>query len=99
METVQYASGRRADLYGDVAQRTVLMWHGAQTDARQTMRPLAERVADHGFDVVVVDWDSHADDRGRADLLRSLDSPVGAAPTTTVWYSSVGPWAVSQPPQ
>lgn len=48
------------------------MWHGAQTDARATMRPLAERVADHGHRVVVPDWDSHAADRGFADLLGSL---------------------------
>jgi dienelactone hydrolase len=62
-----------ADLYGDAPQRTVLMWHGAQTDARTSMRPLAQRVAGHGYSVVVPDWDSHADDRGRADLVRSLE--------------------------
>jgi dienelactone hydrolase len=72
-----------ADVYGDASQRTVLMWHGAQTNARATMRPLAERVAGHGFGVAVPDWNSSADDRGRADLLRSLDfarerlNPVG----------------------
>ena len=70
---VEYASGRRADVYGHQSQRTALMWHGAQTDARTTMRPLAERLADCGFGVVVPDWNSHADDRGRADLLRSLE--------------------------
>lgn len=73
VETVEYAPTRLADLFGDVADRTVLMWHGAQTDARGTMRPLAERVAGHGLRVVVADWNSDADDRGRADLLRSLD--------------------------
>jgi dienelactone hydrolase len=73
VETVEYTSGRRADLYGDDAARTVLMWHGAQTDARATMRRLAERVAEHGLGVVVPDWNSHADDSGRADLLRSLE--------------------------
>lgn len=72
METVEYAQGRFADVYGDPAQRTVLMWHGAQTDARATMGPLAERVANHGAGVIVSDWDSHASDRGRADLLGSL---------------------------
>jgi dienelactone hydrolase len=49
------------------------MWHGAQTDARATFGPLAERVADSGFAVYVPDWDSHAGDRGRADLVASLD--------------------------
>jgi dienelactone hydrolase len=47
------------------------MWHGAQTDARVAMRPLAELVAGHGLAVVVPDWNSHADDGGRDDLLQS----------------------------
>lgn len=72
METVEYAQGRFADVYGDPAQRTVLMWHGAQVDARATMRPLADHLAGYGVGVVVADWNSRADDRGRADLLASL---------------------------
>lgn len=72
METVEYAPGRSADVYGDPAQRTVLMWHGAQVDARETMRPLADHLAGYGVGVVVADWNSRADDRGRADLLASL---------------------------
>ncbi|WP_006243503.1 alpha/beta hydrolase [Mycolicibacterium tusciae] len=72
METVEYAQGRFADVYGDPAQRTVLMWHGAQADARGSMRPLADHLAGYGVGVVVADWNSHADDRGRADLLASL---------------------------
>jgi dienelactone hydrolase len=72
METVEYAPGRRADVYGDPAQRAVLMWHGAQPDARATMAPLAERVADQGAGVIVSDWNSRADDRGHSDLLGSL---------------------------
>jgi dienelactone hydrolase len=72
METVEYAPGRRADIYGDPAQRTVLMWHGAQPDARASMRPLADHLAGYGVGVVVADWNSHADDRGRADLVGSL---------------------------
>src|SRR3712207_467308 len=71
MDSVEYSRGRWADVFGDSGQPTVLMWHGAQTDARVTMRPLAERVHEHGLSVVVADWDSHADDGGRADLLRS----------------------------
>jgi dienelactone hydrolase len=72
VQTVEYASGRLVDLFGDPEKPTVLMWHGAQTNARLTMRPLAERVAGHGFAVAVADWDSHAEDGGRADLLQSL---------------------------
>jgi dienelactone hydrolase len=47
------------------------MWHGAQTDARSAMRPLGELVVGHGLTVVVPDWNSHADDAGRDDLLQS----------------------------
>jgi dipeptidyl aminopeptidase/acylaminoacyl peptidase len=72
VQTLEYAPGRMADVYGDPAHPTVMMWHGAQTDARRSMRPLADRLAEHGFAVVVPDWDSHAGDRGRADLLRSV---------------------------
>ncbi|MFI5508315.1 esterase [Mycobacterium sp. NPDC051804] len=73
METVEYAQGRFADVYGDPAQRAVLMWHGAQVDARATMGPLAERVARQAAGVVVADWNSRASDRGHADLMGSLE--------------------------
>src|SRR6478609_1589376 len=72
METVEYAPGRVADVVGDRGRPTVLMWHGAQRDARTTMRPLADRLAGRGCCVVVPDWDSHAEDRGRADLMGSF---------------------------
>jgi pimeloyl-ACP methyl ester carboxylesterase len=72
METVEYAPGRRADVFGDRAQQTVLLWHGKQANARNVVRPLAELVAGHGLRVVAPDWNSHADDGGRADLLRSV---------------------------
>jgi dipeptidyl aminopeptidase/acylaminoacyl peptidase len=68
---VEYAHGRTLDLFDEAAGPTVLMWHGAQTDARSAMRPLAELVAGHGLTVVVPDWNSHADDAGRDDLLQS----------------------------
>ena len=48
------------------------MWHGAQVDARESMRPLADHLAGYGVGAVVADWNSHTDDRGRADLLASL---------------------------
>jgi dipeptidyl aminopeptidase/acylaminoacyl peptidase len=73
VQAVEYAPGRTLDLFGDAAGPTVLMWHGAQSDARSAMRPLAELVAGHGVAVVVPDWNSHADDRGRADLLQSAE--------------------------
>jgi pimeloyl-ACP methyl ester carboxylesterase len=71
METVEYAPGRLADVFGDPAQPSVLVWHGMQSDARAAVRPLAELVAGHGLAVVAPDWDSQADDNGRGDLLRS----------------------------
>lgn len=73
METVEYAPGRLIDLFGEPAQPTVLLWHGTQTDSRAAVRPLAELVAGHGVGVLAPDWNSHADDGGRADLLRSVE--------------------------
>ncbi len=72
MDTLEYAPGRLADLFGDAGQRTVLMWHGQQANARAAMRPLASLVAGHGLRVVVPDWNSHADDGGRKDLSASV---------------------------
>ncbi|MFS0896361.1 alpha/beta fold hydrolase [Mycolicibacterium litorale] len=69
--TREYAPGRSLDLYGDPAAPVVLLWHGMQTDSRTAVRPLAERIAGHGFSVVAPDWDSHAADNGRSDLLAS----------------------------
>ena len=71
MRTVEYAPGRSVDLYGDPSDPTVLLWHGMQTDSRAALRPLAEAIAAHRLAVVVPDWNSHADDGGRADLLGS----------------------------
>jgi dienelactone hydrolase len=92
MQTVEYSPGRGADVYGDRAQPTVLMWHGAQTDSRAAMRPLAERVHGHGWAVVLADWDSHADDAGRSDLLASVRFAFkrAGAPLTVVGWSMGG---------
>lgn len=73
MHTTHYAPGRSADTFGRPSQPTVLLWHGTQTDARSTVRMLAEQLAAHGVGVVAPDWNSHAADGGRADLLRSVD--------------------------
>jgi dienelactone hydrolase len=72
METVEYAPGRLADVFGTSSQPSVLLWHGQQADARSSVRRLAELLGGHGLGVVVPDWNSHADDGGRADLLRSV---------------------------
>jgi dienelactone hydrolase len=72
METVEYAAGRLADVFDKPSQPTVLLWHGQQADARSSVRPLAELLAGHGLGVVVPDWNSYADDGGRADLLQSV---------------------------
>lgn len=71
MTTREYAPGRSADLYGDTGAPVVLLWHGMQTDSRAAVRPLAERVAAHGYEVVAADWNSHAADNGSSDLLAS----------------------------
>ena len=76
MKTVEYAPGRLADVFGDANsgnQPVILLWHGMQADARAAVRPLAVKLAVEGAAVVAPDWNSHADDGGRADLLRSLD--------------------------
>ncbi|PRC48713.1 esterase, partial [Mycobacterium sp. ITM-2017-0098] len=73
MQTQEYAPGRSVDLVGDMSAPTVLLWHGMQTDSRAALRPLAEMLSEHGVGVVVADWNSHADDGGRADLLNSVD--------------------------
>lgn len=72
MQTNEYAPGRLVDVFGEATRPAVLLWHGTQTDARSTMTPFASLIADRGFFVIVPDWDSHADDNGRDDLLRSL---------------------------
>lgn len=71
MDTREYAPGRRIDRYGDPGLPTVLLWHGMQTDSRAAVRPLAERIAGLGRLVLTPDWNSHADDGGRSDLLAS----------------------------
>ncbi|MGW0161316.1 alpha/beta fold hydrolase [Mycobacterium sp. NPDC003323] len=71
MDTVEYTAGRFADLYGGSSATTALLWHGTQTDSRAAVRNLAERIAERGVSVIVPDWDSHAPDGGRSDLLAS----------------------------
>jgi predicted esterase len=72
METVEYAAGRLADVVGRPSQQTVLLWHGQQADARASVRPLVRLLSELGMGVVAPDWNSYADDGGRADLLNSV---------------------------
>ncbi|MBV8929211.1 MAG: esterase, partial [Mycobacteriaceae bacterium] len=94
MQTVEYAPGRLVDLFGDLAGPAALLWHGAQADARAAMRSLAELVASHGLGTAVPDWNSHADDGGRADLLASAhfvtDRLTGADGVVLVGWSLGG---------
>ena len=92
METVEYAHGRLADLYGDPTHPTVLLWHGSQSDARAAVRSLAELLAARGVFVVAPDWNSKGDDGGRADLLRSAHFARGRA-TNSEGFVVVG-WSL-----
>jgi dienelactone hydrolase len=73
VESVDYARGRQADIFGEPGQKTILFWHGAQTDARASVRPLAQLLAAHGLAVIAPDWNSRAPDGGRSDLLGSIE--------------------------
>ena len=73
MRIHEYALGRTLSLYGNFLHPTVLLWHGMQTDSREAVRPLAERLTSHELSVVTPDWNSHAADGGRSDLLRSIE--------------------------
>lgn len=77
MDTVEYAPHRHADVYGSPSDPSLLLWHGTQTDARATVARLAEALERRGFGVVAPDWDSHAPDGGRADLLASVEHARG----------------------
>ena len=50
----------------------MLLWHGRQPDMRSAVAPLAGLIAARGPTVHAADWNSHADDGGRSDLLRSI---------------------------
>lgn len=71
VETVEYAPGRSADVFGMPAPITALLWHGTQTDSRAAVRNLAAALAVREVSVFAPDWDSHAPDGGRSDLLAS----------------------------
>jgi len=71
--TVEYAPNRHADVYGAPSDPPLLLWHGTQTDSRAAVRTLAEELQQRGFGVLAPDWNSHATDRGRSDLLASVD--------------------------
>jgi dienelactone hydrolase len=72
VDTVEYAPGRLADVHRGIRAGHVLLWHGRQPDMRDAVAPLAGFIAARGPTVYAADWNSHADDGGRSDLLRSL---------------------------
>lgn len=93
MDTTEYAPGRAVDVFGAPGRPTVLLWHGMQTDARAAVRPLADMIAGHGPAVLAPDWNSHAADGGRGDLLASAAfarERAGAADTVLVGWSLGG---------
>lgn len=72
VNTVEYAPGRPADIHPGVTDGHVLLWHGRGPNERGVLASFADLIATRGPTVVVADWNSEADDGGRADLLRSL---------------------------
>jgi len=78
-QTFDLAENQAMDLYtlaSGQSEGAVLLWHGSGARERTVMSPLAEQVAALGASVYVPDWSSDAEDRGVADLLRSLDFVV-----------------------
>ncbi|MDQ3157420.1 MAG: alpha/beta fold hydrolase [Actinomycetota bacterium] len=71
-KTLEYAPGRRIDIYGKRSPSTLLLWHGRGPNERDVLAPLATLVAGRGVRVLVPDWDSTSPDGGRSDLLRSV---------------------------
>jgi alpha-beta hydrolase superfamily lysophospholipase len=94
MHTQEYAPGRAVDLFGDPCHPRVLLWHGMQTDARDAVRPLAEQLASHDLSVLTPDWNSHAADGGRSDLLGSVEfarhHAGGSTPLALIGWSLGG---------
>lgn len=93
MDTTEYAPGRAVDVFRGPGRPTVLLWHGMQTDARAAVRPLAELITAYGPAVLAPDWNSHAADGGRADLLASAAfarERAGAADVVLVGWSLGG---------
>jgi dienelactone hydrolase len=72
MESEEYAPGRLADIHAGSGAGHVLLWHGRGPNERGVLTTLAALVAARGPTVLVPDWNSEAEDGGRADLLRSL---------------------------
>src|SRR5215204_215731 len=72
VSTEEYAPGRSIDIHGDGTKGLVLIWHGRGPNERVALSPLATAVAAQDIRVLVADWNSQADDGGRADLLTSM---------------------------
>ncbi len=63
---------RPVAIHGDGDQGIALLWHGRGPHEAYALGRLAETIAAHGLTVLAADWDSRADDHGRADLEASL---------------------------
>lgn len=72
METLEYAPGRLVDVHRGTRVGHIVLWHGRQANMRAAVAPLARLIATRGPTVLAADWNSHAEDGGRADLLSSL---------------------------
>jgi len=72
VETREYAPGRLVDVHRGTGTGHILLWHGREADMRAAVAPLAELIAARGPTVFAADWNSHADDGGRSDVLSSL---------------------------
>lgn len=72
VDTVEYELGRCLDIYVGTGAGHVLLWHGRGPNERDVLSGLAGAAAARGPTVLVPDWDSGADDGGRADLVASL---------------------------
>jgi dienelactone hydrolase len=72
VETFEYAPGRQVDVHRGTGSGHVLLWHGKQPDMRDAVAPLSDMIAARGPTVYAADWNSHADDGGRSDVLGSL---------------------------
>lgn len=69
---MEYAPDRRLDVHPGSGPGHVALWHGRQPDMRDIVAPLSRAIAERGPTVHAVDWNSHADDDGRDDVLRSV---------------------------
>jgi dienelactone hydrolase len=72
---IAYGYGQMLDLVAPIGRGVtglVLLWHGRGPNERDVLEPLSRQIVRAGLAVMVPDWQSDADDGGRAHLLSSL---------------------------